>query len=437
MVSLILPGRACCRPSCSSLRAVARDRLILSSSSGQQSSPRFFHSIPPARASDSQDPSSSSSSRISYRVAVSSSGKGRRFHPFRNAHTFDPSLHDALGLVTKESNPLIRRRTRPDSGADAFFVSKVGHDLTSGGHDNGAVAFAVADGVGGWEESRVDPADFSHGLCGYMAQSALSWSSPAEKLRPKNLMQMGYDQVVADEWIRAGASTASVGVAWDDGRVELANLGDSGSVLFRSAAVQHYSTAQTHGFNTPYQLSLIPPRMRAQASIFGGAYLEDYPRDAAVTSLNMQHGDVLMLATDGVFDNLNNQDILKLVTRQMTLTGAWTGAPPTYAIGPSDQLDKVSTPGGLTDLLSPPNTNNNDAERYKTFTLSSLLATTIAGKAKLASLDLRRDSPFAKQYQRYYPFDHYRGGKVDDICVLVVVAVDEGRVQGQGQGSES
>lgn len=441
MVSLILPGRACCRPSCSSLRAVARDRLILSPSSGQRSSPRFFHSTP-ARASDSQDPSSSS--RISYRVAVSSSGKGRRFHPFRNAHTFDPSLHDALGLVTKESNPLIRRRARPDSGADAFFVSKVGHDLKSGDHDNGAVAFAVADGVGGWEESRVDPADFSHGLCGYMAGSALSWSSPAEKLRPKNLMQMGYDQVVADEWIRAGASTASVGVGWDDGRVELANLGDSGSVLFRSAAVQHYSTAQTHGFNTPYQLSIIPPRMRAQASIFGGAYLEDFPRDAAVTSLRMQHGDVLMLATDGVFDNLNNQDILKLVTRQMTLTGAWTGAPPTYAIGPSDQLPKLSKPGGLTDLLSsqpsssPKNTKNDDADRYKLFTLSSLLATTITGNAKLASLDLRRDSPFAKQYQRYYPFDHYRGGKVDDICVLVVVAVDEGRVQqGQGQGSES
>ena len=437
MVSLILPGRACCRPSCSSLRAVARDRLILFS--GQQSLPRFFHSTP-ARASDSQDPSSSS--RISYRVAVSSSGKGRRFHPFRNAHTFDPSLHDALGLVTKESNPLIRRRSRPDSGADAFFVSKVGHDLTSGGHDNGAVAFAVADGVGGWEESRVDPADFSHGLCGYMAQSALSWSSPAEQLRPKNLMQMGYDQVVADEWIRAGASTASVGVAWDDGRVELANLGDSGSVLFRSAAVQHYSAAQTHGFNTPYQLSIIPSRMRAQASIFGGAYLEDYPRDAAVTSLHMQHGDVLMLATDGVFDNLNNQDILKLVTRQMTLTGAWTGAPPTYAIGPSDQLDKLSKPGGLTDILSPPpnsnnaNTKNDDSGRYKSFTLSSLLATTITGNAKIASLDLRRDSPFAKQYQRYYPFDHYRGGKVDDICVLVVVAVDEGRVQ-QGQSSES
>ena len=437
MVSLILPGRACCRPSCSSLRAVARDRLILFS--GQQSLPRFFHSTP-ARASDSQDPSSSS--RISYRVAVSSSGKGRRFHPFRNAHTFDPSVHDALGLVTKESNPLSRRRSRPDSGADAFFVSKVGHDLTSGGHDNGAVAFAVADGVGGWEESRVDPADFSHGLCGYMAQSALSWSSPAEQLRPKNLMQMGYDQVVADEWIRAGASTASVGVAWDDGRVELANLGDSGSVLFRSAAVQHYSAAQTHGFNTPYQLSIIPPRMRAQASIFGGAYLEDYPRDAAVTSLNMQHGDVLMLATDGVFDNLNNQDILKLVTRQMTLTGAWTGAPPTYAIGPSDQLDKLSKPGGLTDILSPPpnsnnaNTKNDESGRYKSFTLSSLLATTITGNAKVASLDLRRDSPFAKQYQRYYPFDHYRGGKVDDICVLVVVAVDEGRVQ-QGQSSES
>lgn len=302
------------------------------------------------------------------------------------------------------------------------------------GDDTDAVAFAVADGVGGWAESRVDPADFSHGLCGYMAETALAWDAPADKLRPKQLLQTGYDQVVADPAIKAGGSTASVGVALPDGRVELANLGDSGSVLLRLAAVHHYSVPQTHGFNTPYQLSIIPPRMRAQASVFGGAFLEDFPRDAAVTSVQMQHGDVLMLATDGVFDNLNNQDILKVVTSRMVLTGAWT-ATPDQGVGVSDKLGQLTVPGGLADAFSPPASSSTSDSKGQptessnrlesTLTLQSLLAASIAGEAKIASLDFRRDGPFAKEAQRYYPGDYYRGGKVDDICALVIVAVDE------------
>lgn len=310
-------------------------------------------------------------------------------------------------------------------------MSRVG---SSGGPDNAdAVAFAVADGVGGWTESRVDPADFSHGLCGYMAETAVAWDEPADKLRPKQLLQTGYDRVVDDPAIKAGGSTASVGVALPDGRVELANLGDSGSVLLRLAAVHHYSVPQTHGFNTPYQLSIIPPRMRAQASIFGGAFLEDFPRDATVTNVQMQHGDVLMLATDGVFDNLNNQDILKLVTSRMILTGAWT-AIPDQGVGVSDSLAALTVPGGIAAAFPPPSSSASHSKEHpseaqsrleSTLTLQSLLAASIAGEAKIASVDFRRDGPFAKEAQRYYPGDYYRGGKVDDICALVLVAVDE------------
>lgn len=368
---------------------------------------------------------------------MSSSGKGRRFHPLKNAYNFDPSLSDAIG-VSNDKNPTIRRKARPDSGEDAFFVSRVGshRQAQQSPDDAGAVAFAVADGVGGWTESRVDPAEFSHGICGYMASTALGWDESAEKLRPKQLLQSGYDQVVADPSIKAGGSTASVGVALPDGRVELANLGDSGSVLLRLAAVHTYSVPQTHGFNTPYQLSLIPPRMRAQASVFGGAYLEDFPRDASVTNIQMQHGDVLLLATDGVFDNLNNQDILKNVSTRMILTGAWT-ATPDYGISVSDNLRDLTVPGGLASVLPPSSSGSaqlkqdgKDGEKdpaslEATYTLQSLLAASIASEAKVASVDLRRDGPFAKEAQRYYPGDYYRGGKVDDICALVVIAVDE------------
>lgn len=264
------------------------------------------------------------------------------------------------------------------------------------------------------------------------------------------------------------------------------SLGDSGSVLLRLAAVHHYSTPQTHSFNTPYQLSIIPPRMRTQASIFGGSYLEDLPRDAVTTALRMQHGDVLVLATDGVFDNLNNQDILKIISGRMLLTGAWT-ATPELGVAASDTLYRLTRPGGLAHILPPQSfmlsskpsqqsthshsTSNssstsssprkkdnhtshpppppppsrrdviNNNQRPQTaaasFTLQSLLAAAIAGEAKLASIDLRRDGPFAKEAQRYYPSDWYRGGKVDDICVLVVVAVEEGREEGGAASSSS
>ncbi|KKK24325.1 hypothetical protein P175DRAFT_0429365 [Aspergillus ochraceoroseus IBT 24754] len=440
MIVSVSPGRAC-SPACSSLQSVARETLGLSSAA---TSPRWLRQLPQYRSafapprtryapSGPNSPSSSrtfhsstklnqSIPRISYRVAASSSGKGRRFLPAKNAYDFDPRLHDVLGVAVDTESRALRRKRRPDSGEDAFFVSKVGRASSS------SIAFAVADGVGGWAESRVDPADFSHGLCGYMAQTALDWDQPAERLRPKNLLQAGYDQVVADDTIRAGGSTASVGIGLEDGRIELANLGDSGSVLLRQAAVHHYSIAQTHGFNTPFQLSIIPPRMRAQASIFGGAFLEDFPRDAVATHLHMQHGDVLMLATDGVFDNLNNQDILKLITSRMVLTGAWT-ATPNVGITPSDALDRLTGPEGLSSLI--PSSSDTPQSAASTapvhaHTLQSVLAATIAGEAKLASMDLRRDSPFAKEAQRYYPGDHYRGGKVDDITVLIIVAVEQG-----------
>jgi protein phosphatase PTC7 len=158
----------------------------------------------------------SSKPRVSYRIAGSCSAKGHRFNVEKNTYNFDPAVRNAIGLATgAKDRATKKRKTRPDSGEDAFFVSQVGST------DSGAVAFAVADGVGGWAESKVDPADFSHGLCRYMAQEALFWDA-TERLRAKDLLQMGYDGVVGDDSVTAGGSTACVGVAQSDGTVELA-----------------------------------------------------------------------------------------------------------------------------------------------------------------------------------------------------------------------
>lgn len=199
------------------------------------SNPQHHHN---ARKSFHSSTSLPSRPRISYRVAVSSSGKSRRFNPDKNFHNFDPEVQDALGLQ-KSANYLERKTSRPDSGEDAFFVSKVGDDKDT-------IAFGVADGVGGWTESGVDPADFSHALCGHMAESALNWEPPAKSLRASALMQKGYEKTLVDKTIFAGSSTACIGVAYGDGSLQLAKYVTAVSVYHtNSGGLTYYTVLET------------------------------------------------------------------------------------------------------------------------------------------------------------------------------------------------
>jgi protein phosphatase PTC7 len=340
-----------------------------------------------------------SSKKFSYGIAASYAAKDTRYNPATNVFNFDPDA------------PIIERRkdkkTRPESGQDAFFVSRVGK--------SGDVAFGVADGVGGWTDSGVDSADFSHGFCDYMAYMAWTYL-PDDKspvLSARSLMQKGYEAIANDETVKAGGSTACVGIAKEDGSLEVANLGDSGFVQLRLNAVHNHSEPQTHAFNTPYQLSLIPQKMKAKNAAFGGELLHDLPNDASVTKHSLRHGDVLVFATDGVWDNLSSQDILRIVSRLMVGARAWECTEEGIRVG--ERLTFFTMP-------APPPT-----ETQGVSSLQSFLAVGIAGEAKAASINTKVDGPFAKEVQKYYPEEDWRGGKVDDICVVVAIVVEEGK----------
>ncbi|KAI0858527.1 protein serine/threonine phosphatase 2C [Xylaria cubensis] len=337
--------------------------------------------------------------KFTYHVAASFSAKNKKFDPFTNVFHFNPYNR----IQTEKKRP---KSKRPASGQDAFFVSRVG--------DTNAVAFGVADGVGGWEESGVDPADFAHGFCDYMASAAYGFKSGGDEppLAPRALMQRGYDDVRKDRSIHAGGSTASVAIASEDGKLEVANLGDSGFVHLRLNAVHTYSEPQTHAFNTPYQLSIVPASMLARAAAFGGAQLCDYPKDADVTQHTLKHGDILVLASDGVWDNLFNQDILRIASRLMTTIGAWKTSD--GGIRVADNLRQFTQP-------------EEESSAQRPVTLQSALAIEIAAAAKAASINSRLDGPFAKEVQKYYPQENWHGGKIDDICVVVLVASDNSK----------
>jgi protein phosphatase PTC7 len=135
---------------------------------------------------------------------------------------------------------------------------------------------------------------------------------------------------------------------------------------------------------------MIPRRMR---ELYGP--MSDSPNDAHLSCHTMQHGDIVIFATDGVWDNVTNQDILRTVTSEMTASGAWA----------------IEEGKGITATITSGPEIEGVAEK---------ISKALVAKAKSLSTNNKIDGPFAREVQRLFPNETYRGGKVDDITVLVV-----------------
>lgn len=184
-----------------------------------------------------------------------------------------------------------------------------------------------------------------------------------------------------------------------------------------SIHVRGYSCSRVNALlirMTAYQLSKVPPRMQAQHAIFGGStYFSETPAHADVQNHKLKHGDVVIFATDGVWDNLSAQDTLQIVQRVMEDGGYWFK---------SHNFAGAETMVNETLIRSLPRAIEvNAQEPY----LPGQLAAAIMREAKVAGLDRRREGPFAKEVKRHYPQEGWEGGKPDDIAVVVCLAVQE------------
>jgi protein phosphatase PTC7 len=211
-------------------------------------------------------------------------------------------------------------------GADSFFFSP---------HSAG-----VADGVGEWEwRFKLDPRKFAEQLMkGCLVSSehnqSMSCKSSAEvEMKVQSVLTAGYESARA-----FGSSTACIAALDSSGeRLGVANIGDSGLVHFRkqfltgalSMTCVMRTREQQHGFNVPYQLSRIPHPDDFDEIAQDPLYFElikslrtltgrqlsriDKPSDCELYSSRLKEGDLILLATDGVLDNLWNYDLLSVV----------------------------------------------------------------------------------------------------------------------------
>ncbi len=178
-------------------------------------------------------------------------------------------------------------------------------------------AFAVADGVGGWAEEGVDAGLYSRALM-TGCKSALDSSSGVS-------LEQALDAALAPAKLIKGSSTAVL--ADIQGRtLSVLNVGDSGFIVLRrhgrssskgqpSFFPVMRSYEQQYGFNFPFQLGTGSELTAADAQTYKFAALPyQLPPPLPLTCprshrLRLQGGDIILLGSDGVWDNVFDEEI--------------------------------------------------------------------------------------------------------------------------------
>ncbi|KAK4753471.1 hypothetical protein SAY87_022269 [Trapa incisa] len=209
-------------------------------------------------------------------------------------------------------------------------------------------AIGVADGVGGWADYGIDAGQYSRELMSNSV-SAIQ-EEPRGSVDPFRVLEKAYLSTKAK-----GSSTACIVALTEEG-LHAVNVGDSGFIVVRDGCTVFRSPVQQHDFNLTYQLES-----------GNGA---DLPSSGQVFTIAVAPGDVIIAGTDGLFDNLYNNEITAVVVHA-TRAG----------LGPQVTAQKI------------------------------------AALARQRAQDKHRQTPFSTAAQdagfRYY------GGKLDDITVVV------------------
>lgn len=193
---------------------------------------------------------------------------------------------------------------------------------------------------------------------------------------PVDILQRSYEQSLkeAKRLNTLGSTTACIAVLRHD-ELRVANIGDCGISVIRHNQYVFRSEEQQHAFNFPYQLGILS---------------KDQPKDAQSFTVQVEKGDIIIMATDGLYDNLFDKDILDIVRKHV----------------------QAHTIPATKDR--PARVCNLQAQ---------MLSDVLANKAKeVSETRYRIETPFQRRAMKEGFL--MEGGKQDDISVIVAIVKD-------------
>lgn len=260
------------------------------------------------------------------------------------------SCDEQMGSVASEQTILGERALKLLSGS--CYLPHPAKEET-GGEDAHFICgdeqvIGVADGVGGWADVGVDAGEFARELMSHSFRAVQE--EPTHAIDPARVLEKAHSSTKAK-----GSSTACI-IALTSKAIHAVNLGDSGFMVVRDGCTIFQSPVQQHGFNFTYQLE--------------SGNTGDLPSSGQVFTIPAAPGDVIVAGTDGLFDNLYNNEVTAVVVHALRA-----------GLGPQVTAQKI------------------------------------AALARQRAQDRNRQTPFSTAAQdagfRYY------GGKLDDITVVV------------------
>eukprot|EP00918_Siedleckia_nematoides_P023374 GHVU01050408.1.p1 GENE.GHVU01050408.1~~GHVU01050408.1.p1 ORF type:complete len:304 (+),score=67.14 GHVU01050408.1:565-1476(+) len=216
-----------------------------------------------------------------------------------------------------------------------------------------AGAMGVADGVSEWRTRGLSPQAFAGDLmlaCRRVAvrsRHPADWaaSSCSSDNRAHRVLVEAFEAVTAH-----GGSTATVAcIDYTGCYLDVASIGDTALLLLRRDAasgamkVIFRTMTQEHNFNRPFQLVKLPKveeaaslqaigkrklaRLTLQVHLAGKDPI-DTPADALHYRVPVIEGDLIIIGTDGLFDNMYEDDICRVCTLTLSPTEAADCVPP-------------------------------------------------------------------------------------------------------------
>ena len=156
----------------------------------------------------------------------------------------------------------------------------------------------VLDGVGGCIRRLIDVGIMTKEFISHVAAQVDANGGVSDEVDLAGILDVANSSTIAK-----GSTTATVAQLTQDFKIKTCNLGDSGYLILRPAdpTIEKVfrSTSQQHYFNCPYQTgnhSVKPPSAQGFS-----------------TSHDIQLNDIIILGTDGLWDNVFDDDIMSLV----------------------------------------------------------------------------------------------------------------------------
>jgi protein phosphatase PTC7 len=302
--------------------------------------------------------------------ATSSVDKTTKFTSFANI--FATAVQQQLQLPKMDVSP--KNKTTNIFNLDiATLILPSPDKVTWGGEDATFVVdrtFGVFDGVSGATKEDGVPL-YSKTLANQIVKYLSSTTDAATAARGLTFTELCQLLLLAANYAdenATGASTAIVGSIGEDSVLRVINLGDSAAMVVRDGVVVARTKEISHYFDCPYQLALDSP---------------DRPKDCTKLQIDLLPQDIILMGSDGIFDNLSESAICKVVASCSTLP-----------------------PPSSTSTTSP----------------AARIAKTVVEESRRVSLDVYADTPYAKlaKKNRYGNYRGGVGGKVDDISCVVV-----------------